>query len=95
VRNCHQRAGSVAASVWRYRNYGLYPRLTRIPGHGSGLGATATVHWSRPSHIHVCSMLARMSRYGPVAAGTRRHRISKGAAQSGMSWHGPALADTG
>jgi hypothetical protein len=90
VRNCHQRAGSAAVSVWRYGR----------PDADSGTkvqarGATATVHWSRPSHIHVCFMLARMSRYGPVAAGTRRHRILKDAAQSGTSWHGPALADTG
>ena len=75
-------------------NYGLYPPLTRTPGHGSGLGSTATVHWSRPDRIHVRSMFARMSQYGPVAAGTRRQRILKAAAQSGTSWRGPVLADT-
>jgi hypothetical protein len=58
-------------------------------------GSRGYSHWSRPDHTHVCSMFARMSRYGPVAAGTRRHRILKGAARSGTSWHDPALADTG
>jgi hypothetical protein len=43
----------------------------------------------------VCSVFARMSRYGAVSAGTRRQRVLSGAAQSGTSWHVPALADTG
>jgi hypothetical protein len=40
---------------------------------------------------HVCSVFARMSRYSPVLAGTKRHRVLRDAAQSGTSWHIPAL----
>jgi hypothetical protein len=42
-----------------------------------------------------CSVFARMSRYGPVAAGITRHRTLEAAAKSGTSGHGPALAGTG
>jgi hypothetical protein len=66
-------------------NYGLYPPLMRTPGHGSGPGSGSYSHWSRPDDTYVCSMLARMSRCGPVAAGTRRHRILIDAAQFGTS----------
>ena len=37
---------------------------------------------SRSAH-HVCSIFARMSRYGPVAGGTKRHRLSWVAVQIG------------
>ena len=40
-------------------------------------------------------MFARMSRYGPVAAGTRRDRILRGTAYSGTSRHVLALVGTG
>jgi hypothetical protein len=43
---------------------------------------------------HVCSMFARMSRYGPVAGGTTRHPVSRFAVQPGTSQHFPALSDT-
>ncbi len=43
----------------------------------------------------VCSVFAQMSRYATVSAGTRRQQVLSGAAQSGTSWHVPALADTG
>src|ERR1035441_646283 len=36
---------------------------------------------------HVCSMFARMSRHGPVAAGTKRHWTLSDAVQPGRSWH--------
>jgi hypothetical protein len=57
---------------------------------------TATrANWHPSARARVCSMFARMSRYGTVADGTRRHRVLRGAAQSDTSWHVPALADTG
>ncbi len=36
-----------------------------------------------PAGHHVCSMFARMSRYGPVASGTTRQEILRVAAQPG------------
>ena len=50
--------------------------------------------WSRPAHDDVCSMFARMSRYGPVTGGTTRHPVSRFAVQPGRSQHFPALSDT-
>jgi hypothetical protein len=38
----------------------------------------------------VCSMFARMSRYGPVAADITRHPLSRPAVQSGRSRHASA-----
>ena len=43
---------------------------------------------------HVCSMFARLSRYGPVADGITRHTVSRFAVQTGRSQHFPALYDT-
>src|SRR6266704_3318778 len=48
----------------------------------------------RTTIAHVCSMFARMSRYGPVAADTTRHPHSWSAVQSGRSRHASAQNDT-
>jgi hypothetical protein len=83
-------------------SYGASPPLERLPRRGPRTPETSYAvvvmilpYWSRPYGFRVCSMFARMSRYGPVAAGTRRHRILRGAAHSGTSWCVPALAGTG
>ena len=48
----------------------------------------------RTTIAHVCSMFARMSRYGPVAAGITRHPLPWLAVQSGRLRHVPAHNDT-
>jgi len=48
----------------------------------------------RTTAAHVCSMFARMSRYGPVAAGITRHPLSWFVVQSGRSRHVAAHPDT-
>ena len=49
-------------------------------------------HWSRPSGRHVCSMLARMSRYRPAPPGTRRQRNRRSHGKNGTIRHYPAVA---
>jgi hypothetical protein len=52
--------------------------------HKQGLLRSVAAAWAR-GRRHGCSMFARMSRYGPVAAGTTRHPLSWFAVQSGTS----------
>src|SRR6266568_4352687 len=59
---------------------------------GPALGDAAVLAVPDIGHTHVCSMFARMSRYGPVAGGTTRQRVSRFAVQPGTSSHSPARA---
>ncbi len=52
---------------------------------GPALGDAAVLAVPDIGHTHVCSMFARMSRYGPVAGGTTRQRVSRFAVQPGTS----------
>ena len=67
----------------------LYPvldaRRTHLPGEAVTDRSYRSSQRSRPRHIHVRSMFARMSRYGPVASGTTRQRLSRFAVQPGTS----------
>jgi len=51
--------------------------------------------WSRPFGFHVCSVFARMSRYGLAVPGTRRQRNGRSHGQNGTARHDPAVAGHG
>ena len=50
--------------------------------------------WSRPVRIHVCSMFARMPRYGPALPGIRSAARMRATAQNGRSRYALALSDS-
>jgi hypothetical protein len=51
-------------------------------------------YWSRPMHIDVCSMFARMPRYAPAVSGIRGESRISATGQNGSSRHGLALLDS-
>jgi hypothetical protein len=55
------------------------------------VSATSSTQWSRPIRIHVCSMFARMPRYGPAPPGIRSEARMRATGQSGSSRHVLAL----
>jgi len=53
--------------------------------------STSSTQWSRPIRIDVCSMFARMPRYGPAQPGTRSATRMRATGQNGSSRHVLAL----
>jgi hypothetical protein len=56
--------------------------------------AMSSTQWSRPIRIDVCSMFARMPRYGPTPSGTRSAARMRTTGQNGSSRHVLALFDS-
>jgi hypothetical protein len=91
VPRCQDGLPSMCASSGNYGTFLPLPRtLGRLSSSEARLGRTAL----NIGRTHVCSMFARMSRYGLVAGGTKRHRVWQVAVQTGTSWHFLALFDT-
>ena len=53
--------------------------------------STSSTQWSRPIRIDVCSMFARMPRYGPTPPGIRGAARVRATGQNGSSRHVLAL----
>jgi hypothetical protein len=56
--------------------------------------ATPSTQWSRPIRIDVCSMFARMPRYGPAQPGIRSATRMRATGQNGSSRHVLELFDS-
>jgi hypothetical protein len=56
--------------------------------------ATSSTQWSRPIRIDVCSMFARMARYGPAPPGIRSATRMRATGQNGSSRHVLALLNS-
>jgi hypothetical protein len=64
------------------------------PGPVPTAPATSSTQWSRPIRFDVCSMFARMPRYGPAPPGIRSATRMRATGQNGSSRHVLALHDS-